>query len=91
MTATHIASGETAWRARGFSRASMLYADDKVVILEEDGDLTLATVTPSGITTLSEAKLFDTTSWTAPSLVGTTLYARDREKIVALDLGRSGH
>ncbi len=90
MTATHIASGETAWRARGFSRASMLYADDKVVILEEDGDLTLATITPSGITTLSEAKLFDTTSWTAPSLVGTTLYARDREKIIALDLGRSG-
>ena len=32
-------------------------------------------------------KIFDTTSWTVPTLVGTTLYARDREKIVALDLG----
>jgi hypothetical protein len=31
-------------------------------------------------------KLFDTVSWTVPTLSGTTLYARDREKIVALDL-----
>ena len=36
---------------------------------------------------LSQFKLFDTVSWTVPTLVGTTLYARDREKIVALDLG----
>jgi hypothetical protein len=26
-------------------------------------------------------------SWTVPTLVGKTLYARDREKIVALNLG----
>jgi hypothetical protein len=40
------------------------------------------------VTILSEAKkLFDTTTWTVPTLVGRTLYARDREKIVALDLG----
>ena len=86
MTATHVATGETAWRARGYSRASMLYADDKVVILEEDGDLSLATFTPSGMTTLATTRLFNTTSWTVPTLVGSTLYARDREKIVALDL-----
>jgi hypothetical protein len=40
--------------------------------------------------TLGESKVFfDTTSWTVPSLVGATLYARDRVKIVALDLGGS--
>ena len=39
------------------------------------------------MTTLAETQLFNTTSWTVPTLVGTTLYARDREKIVALDLG----
>ena len=41
--ATRIATGETAWRARGFTRASMLYADHEALILEEDGDLSLAT------------------------------------------------
>jgi hypothetical protein len=39
------------------------------------------------MTVLSEARLFDTVSWTAPTLVGHTLYARDREKIVALNVG----
>ena len=87
MTATHVATGETAWRARGFSRASMIYADDKALLLEEDGDLTLAMLTPNGMTTLAQAPIFDTRAWTVPTLVGTTLYARDREKIIALELG----
>ena len=89
MTATHVASGETAWRARGYTRASLLHADGKTIILEEDGTLSLAILDPSGITTQAQTALFDTTSWTAPTLVGTTLYARDRERIVALDLGAS--
>ena len=45
-------------------------------------------LTPQGATVLAQARVFDTTSWTAPTLVGTTLYARDREKIVALDMGK---
>ena len=89
MTATHMATGETAWRTRGFSRASLLHADEKVIILEEDGTLGLATMTEDGMTTLAETTLFDSRSWTVPTLVGATLYARDREKIVAVDLGTS--
>ena len=86
MTATHVATGETAWRERGFSRASLLHAGGKTLILEEDGDLSLVVLAPGGMTRLASTPLFDTRSWTAPTLVGTTLYARDREKIVALDL-----
>ena len=87
LTATHVATGETAWRERGFSRASLLHADGKALILEEDGDLTLAVLTPRGMTRLATTPLFETRAWTAPTLVGTTLYARDRERVVALDLG----
>ena len=39
------------------------------------------------MTRLATTPLFATRAWTAPTLVGTTLYARDRERIVALDLG----
>ncbi|HAK55956.1 MAG: PQQ-like beta-propeller repeat protein [Vicinamibacterales bacterium] len=87
LTAIHVPSGEVAWRTRGFSRASLLYADDKLILMDEDGDLALARITPEGMTVLSRATIFETTAWTAPTLVGTTLYARDREKIVAIDLG----
>ena len=79
MTATHVATGETAWRERGFSRASLLHADGKTLIMEEDGDLSLVVLTPGGMTRLASMPLFDTRSWTAPTLVGATLYARDRE------------
>lgn len=87
LTALNIKTGQAAWQHRGFGRASMLYADGKAIIMDEDGDLALAKLAPEGVTILSEAKIFDTTSWTVPTLVGTTLYARDREKIVALNLG----
>jgi hypothetical protein len=38
---------------------------------------------------LSSSGVAASLCWTAPTLVGTTLYARDREKIVALDLAGS--
>ena len=58
-----------------------------MIILDEDGDLALARMSPDGMTVLARATLFETVSWTAPTLVGTTLYVRDREQVVALDLG----
>ena len=88
LTALDINTGQAAWQHRGFGRASLLYADGKAIIMDEDGDLALARLAPEGVTILSEAKkVFDTTTWTVPTLVGKTLYARDREKIVALNLG----
>ena len=87
LTALNVKTGESPWQVRGFARASLLAADGKVIVMNEDGDLALARLSPTGAEILSRAKVFDTTTWTAPTLVGTTLYARDREKIVALDLG----
>jgi outer membrane protein assembly factor BamB len=86
LTALNVKTGQAAWQHRGFGRASILYADGKAIILDEDGDLALAKLAPEGVTILSQAKVFDTVSWSVPTLSGTTLYARDREKIVALDL-----
>jgi outer membrane protein assembly factor BamB len=87
LTALNVKTGEMVWQHRGIGRASMLYADGKAILLEEDGDLVLAKLAPEGVTVLSQTKLFDTMSWTVPTLAGATLYARDRERIVALDLG----
>ena len=88
MTGLDVRTGEVAWQERGFGRSSFVFADGKAIVMDEDGDLALVRLTPQGMTVLAQAHVFDTVSWTAPTLVGTTLYARDREKIVALDLGR---
>jgi outer membrane protein assembly factor BamB len=89
LTAVDVRTGETAWQARGFGRASLVHAGDRTIVMDEDGDLALARLTPEGATILAQAKIFDTVSWTVPTLVGTTLYARDRERIVALALGQT--
>jgi len=88
LTAVDVRTGDSPWRHRGFGQSSLLYADGKLIVLTEDGDLALARATPEGVTVLAQVELFKTRSWTSPTLVGTTLYARDRERIVALDLGK---
>ena len=87
VTGVDIQTGETLWQERGFARGSMLYADGKVILMDEDGDLALTRMTPDGMTILGRTTIFQSTSWSAPTLVGTKLYVRDREKIMALDLG----
>jgi hypothetical protein len=58
-----------------------------LIILDEDGHLALATVSPEGLKVLSKIELMKSNAWTVPSLVGTRLYIRDRKTIVALELG----
>jgi outer membrane protein assembly factor BamB len=88
LGAIDVRTGEITWQARGFGRSSLLHADDKVVILDEDGRLVLTRLSPAGHEVLAQAQIFGGTAWTVPTLVGTTLFARDRREVVALDLGR---
>ena len=74
------------WRDRAVSRATLLGVGDKLIILDEDGNLALATPSTPGLTVHAKAAVLSHTAWTAPTLVGTTLYLRDRQQIVALEL-----
>jgi hypothetical protein len=85
--AMNIKTGKVAWRERGFKKATCVYADGKLIILDEDGELTLATATPGGLTVHAKCKVAERYAWAAPTLVGKTLYIRDRQHIMALDLG----
>jgi outer membrane protein assembly factor BamB len=87
LVALNVTTGEEVWRLRGYGRSSFVHADGKAIMLTEDGQLVLARLSPDGMTVLASAELLETTAWTAPTLVGTRLYVRDRAKIMALDLG----
>jgi outer membrane protein assembly factor BamB len=86
LTAVEIKTGKVMWQDRSFARASLLYADGKLILLDEDGHLALATVSPEGVKVLAKAELLNRNAWTAPTLVGTKLYVRDRKSIMALEL-----
>ena len=58
-------------------------------MLDEDGTLGLATISPAGLQVTAKASVLDHLAWTPPTLVGTKLYVRDRKTIAALELGSS--
>lgn len=87
FTAINYKTGTVAWRERGVGRANAIYADGKFILLDEDGVLYLATVSPQGMKIQSRAEVLTNKSWTAPTLVGTRLFVRDRKTIQSLDVG----
>ena len=87
LTALEMKTGKIAWQDRSFARAQLLYADGKLILLDEDGSLGLATISPQGLKVLSRAPVLENVSWTPPTLAGTRLYVRDRKHIAAFDLG----
>ena len=86
FAAVDITTGEELWRERTFGRSHMVYADGKLVIVDEDGEIAVASVTPTGLVVHARANVLTENAWTPPTLVGTTLYVRDRQNVVALDL-----
>ena len=87
LTAIDMRTGKIAWQSRTFSRAQLLYADGKLIILDEDGTLGIATVSPEGLKVLARASVLEHLSWTPPTLAGTQLFVRDRKTIAAFELG----
>ncbi len=79
-------SGEIRWRARGFSRGSLIAAGDKLIVLGESGNLALVEATPDAFVQLANLPVLDGRNWTSPSLANGHLYLRNHEKLVALDL-----
>jgi len=89
LVGIEAATGSILWRERGLPRASVLHADGKLLVLDEDGKLTLGVPGDDGFEELATCQILDKVAWTPPTLVGSTLYLRDREKVLALDLGPS--
>lgn len=82
-----FATGERLWFKRGFGNATCIAAGNKLIILDENGKLSLATPTADGLNVHGQCQITERYSLTVPTLVGTTLYIRDRKHILALDLG----
>jgi outer membrane protein assembly factor BamB len=77
-------TGKVAWRD---GLQIHIYADGKFIILDEDGQLGLATCTPEKFEIVSKANILDKVAWTVPTVVGKTLYVRDQKNIMAFDIG----
>jgi hypothetical protein len=81
-------SGRILWRQKGYPMAAAVAGDGKLILLDEAGRLSLATATKEGFTLHAQCTLTRKYSYTVPTLVDRTLYVRDRNVIMAIDLGR---
>ena len=64
-----------------------MWADQKLITLDQDGNLMIAHPSPQGFKIVAKAPLLTNLSWTPPVLVGTQLFIRDRKTMMAVDLG----
>ncbi len=86
LTGLEAATGKVLWRERSLARASIVAAGSRLILLDEEGQLALATASDAGVEIHSRVELLSFPSRTVPTLAGTTLYLRDRREILALDL-----
>ncbi len=72
------------------TQSQLVLADDKIIAMGEDGMLMLIKRNGDKLETVSAMQLFEVNDrskcWTTPTIVGSKLYVRDFNKIVALDL-----
>ena len=88
MVALDVDTGAEVWRDRGFARSQMVDADGTLVIVDENGEIAVASVSEKGLRVHARKGILAPNAWTPPTLVGSTLYVRDRKDILALDLSQ---
>jgi outer membrane protein assembly factor BamB len=87
LAAVDVATGKILWQSRDFAKASFVWADGKLILVDQDGYLGLAWASPEGLKVHSKVLMLTPNAWTLPTLAGTHLYLRDRKVIMALDVG----
>ena len=86
LTAVDARSGTIHWQQRSIEKATFVWADQKLITLDQEGTLMIAHPTPQDFKISAKAAMLTRLSWTPPVLVGTRLYIRDRKTMMALDL-----
>ncbi len=87
FTGINVKTGDILWQERGFAKANVLFADGKLILLDENGNLGLAVPSTGTLDVRSKIAMFKSPARTVPTLVGQKLFVRDNEVMMALDVG----
>jgi outer membrane protein assembly factor BamB len=88
FSAVKLSDGTEAWQER-LPVSNVLLVDNRLIILDESGELRIARVSDKKLDTICRASLLKAKAWTAPTLADGKIYLRDQTQIMALDL--AGH
>lgn len=81
-----LTTGKEAWITKPFGKYwSLVASGDRILALDETGDLRLIRATPDAFELLGEAKVADEESWAHLAVEGRELYVRDLEGLTAYE------
>ena len=89
LRCVETATGKVLWekeKVGNYHAALIRTGDDKLLMLDDNGYLTLLQPDPSEYKELARAKVCGAT-WAHPALVDGKLYLRDEKELICLDLG----
>lgn len=85
----NLATKKIAWDQKRFGCATMVFADGRLIVLTEAGDLVLVEATPQAYRELARAHVFNAGPCRAQiALANGKLYARDQKKLVCFNVAR---
>jgi outer membrane protein assembly factor BamB len=88
LVALNAETGEEVWRDRTFARAQLVDANGTLIIVDEHGEIAVASVSNDGLQVHARKEVLTSNTWTPPTVVGGKVYVRDRKNVLALDLSR---
>jgi outer membrane protein assembly factor BamB len=82
-------TGDVKWSAADQGLGTLILADDKLIVLTENGTLRVAKAIPEAFQPVAEAKVLEGRCWSTPALANGRLYLRNAAgDAVCLDLTR---
>ena len=83
-----VDTGEEQWVERGLGKGSLVLTDGHLIVLGEQGTLALVEASPTAYNEKARYELFDSLTWTVPTLSSRKLYVRNQEELVCLDMSQ---
>ena len=90
FTCVDAATGETVWRSREAGDGFPTLVGDHLIIMNKQGTLRVAKVSPEGYEELASLKVFEDQSWSAPAYANGKIYLRSMGQLARIDIGDSG-
>ena len=81
-----LATGKVRWSRDDFGAGTLMLAGDKLLVLTEKGELILAPAAPQGFKPIARAQVLPFDSRAYPALADGLYYARNKDRLVCLDL-----
>ncbi len=86
LTCIELSTGRKTWQGGRYGRGQLLLVGDRLIVLSEGGELSLAEAVPDAYRTSRATPVLSGTTWTPPTLVNGRLYVRNSSEIACFDV-----